>query len=259
MPQPGPRRGACPQARRPARSHRAVPGPDPGCHRPRQPAPAGQRQDRDPGRQGPRQVQGRQTLRAGHQRRPLLVHKRRAAHRPRNRPRRPLRDPHQPRGRRPQPQTWWAPTRGSPGRRTPSATTTWTSRSAPSATARRNGSGPTCSSACSPTTSTGTCVVPSLPCSSPTTTGPRPRRRGPARWRPPNAPPKPNAKARTKRTDDGQPVHSFKTLLADLATVVANRVQPTNPALPAFDVITTPSPPPTAGLRPARGLPPPRS
>jgi hypothetical protein len=31
-------------------------------------------------------------------------------------------------------------------------------------------------------------------------------------------------KARTKRTDNGQPVHSFRTLLADLATLTRNTV-----------------------------------
>jgi hypothetical protein len=31
-------------------------------------------------------------------------------------------------------------------------------------------------------------------------------------------------KARTKRTDDGVPVHSFRTLLADLATIARNVV-----------------------------------
>ena len=32
-------------------------------------------------------------------------------------------------------------------------------------------------------------------------------------------------KAKTKRTDDGQPVHSFRTLLADLATLTRNIVK----------------------------------
>jgi len=32
-------------------------------------------------------------------------------------------------------------------------------------------------------------------------------------------------KARKKRTDDGQPVHSFRTLLADLATLTRNTVR----------------------------------
>jgi len=32
-------------------------------------------------------------------------------------------------------------------------------------------------------------------------------------------------KAKKKRTDDGQPVHSFRTLLADLATLTRNTVR----------------------------------
>ena len=54
--------------------------------------------------------------------------------------------------------------------------------------------------------------------------------------------PKARRKVRTKRTDDGYPVHSFHTLLADLATIVKNRIQPTLPGVEAFDQITRPSP-----------------
>ncbi len=46
-------------------------------------------------------------------------------------------------------------------------------------------------------------------------------------------------KVRTKRTE---PIHSFATLLEDLATIAANRVQPLKTDLPAFTVITTPTP-----------------
>ncbi len=49
------------------------------------------------------------------------------------------------------------------------------------------------------------------------------------------------AKAATKATTSGEPVHSFATLLADLATIAANRIQPAG-GLPAFTVITTPTP-----------------
>jgi hypothetical protein len=49
------------------------------------------------------------------------------------------------------------------------------------------------------------------------------------------------AKARRKRTESGQPVHSLATLLRDLATVAVNRVQPTDPASPSFDVVTRPT------------------
>ncbi len=49
------------------------------------------------------------------------------------------------------------------------------------------------------------------------------------------------AKAATKVTTGGQPVHSFATLLEDLATITANRIQPAG-GLPGFTVITTPTP-----------------
>jgi hypothetical protein len=49
------------------------------------------------------------------------------------------------------------------------------------------------------------------------------------------------AKIAAKTTPDGEPVHSFATLLADLATIAASRVQPA-PGLPAFTIITTPTP-----------------
>ncbi len=49
------------------------------------------------------------------------------------------------------------------------------------------------------------------------------------------------AKAATKSTTDGSPVHSFATLLEDLGTIAANRIQPAG-GLPAFTVITTPTP-----------------
>jgi Transposase DDE domain len=49
------------------------------------------------------------------------------------------------------------------------------------------------------------------------------------------------AKAATKATTDGGPVHSFQTLLDDLATITANRIQPAG-GLPPFTQITTPAP-----------------
>jgi transposase len=49
------------------------------------------------------------------------------------------------------------------------------------------------------------------------------------------------AKAARKRTDDDEPVHSFTSLLADLATICANHIQPTDD-LPAFTKTTTPTP-----------------
>ena len=53
--------------------------------------------------------------------------------------------------------------------------------------------------------------------------------------------PSAQAKAHSKHTQDGSPVHSFQTLLRDLGTIVANRVQPKNASTPAFDIITTPT------------------
>ena len=49
-------------------------------------------------------------------------------------------------------------------------------------------------------------------------------------------------KARTKQTAEGLKVHSFQTLLGDLATIVKNRIQPKGENLPAFDMLTTPTP-----------------
>jgi len=50
-------------------------------------------------------------------------------------------------------------------------------------------------------------------------------------------------KAQTKCTADGAPVHSFQTLLRDLATIARNRVQPKQAQAEAsFDILTTPTP-----------------
>jgi Transposase DDE domain len=49
------------------------------------------------------------------------------------------------------------------------------------------------------------------------------------------------AKAAAKTATDGGPVHSFATLLDDLATITANHIQPAG-GLPTFTVITTPTP-----------------
>jgi Transposase DDE domain len=48
-------------------------------------------------------------------------------------------------------------------------------------------------------------------------------------------------KAARKHTHHGTPAHSFTSLLADLATICANQVQPTDDT-PAFTIITTPTP-----------------
>ena len=49
------------------------------------------------------------------------------------------------------------------------------------------------------------------------------------------------AKAARKRTTDNAPVHSFTSLLADLATLCANQIQPADD-MPAFTMTTTPTP-----------------
>jgi hypothetical protein len=49
------------------------------------------------------------------------------------------------------------------------------------------------------------------------------------------------AKAARKRTTDNTPVHSFTSLLADLATICANQIQPTDD-MPAFTITTSPTP-----------------
>jgi hypothetical protein len=48
-------------------------------------------------------------------------------------------------------------------------------------------------------------------------------------------------KATTKHTDEGAPVHSFHTLLDDLATVARNTLQPNVPGATPFDRLTTPT------------------
>ena len=50
------------------------------------------------------------------------------------------------------------------------------------------------------------------------------------------------AKAAAKHTGSGLPVHSFTSLLADLATICLNQIQPADPALPGFQLVTTPTP-----------------
>jgi transposase len=49
-------------------------------------------------------------------------------------------------------------------------------------------------------------------------------------------------KCRTRRNLQGLPVHSFRTLLADLATISKNRIQSTQPHPVSFDKTTAPTP-----------------
>lgn len=49
-------------------------------------------------------------------------------------------------------------------------------------------------------------------------------------------------KTHTLRAADGSPVHSFQTLLADLATLAKNTLQPKDGSAKPFEMITTPTP-----------------
>lgn len=49
-------------------------------------------------------------------------------------------------------------------------------------------------------------------------------------------------KAARKHTPQGEPIHSFQSLLADLATIVKSTVQPHHLDVPCFDKVTQPTP-----------------
>jgi hypothetical protein len=53
---------------------------------------------------------------------------------------------------------------------------------------------------------------------------------------------KADRKAHSKLTPEGSPVHSFQTLLRDLATLVKNRVQPKDRSARPFEMLTTTTP-----------------
>src|SRR5487761_2361390 len=50
------------------------------------------------------------------------------------------------------------------------------------------------------------------------------------------------SKMTTKKTPDRLPVHSFQSLLADLATIAANKIAPTNTNIEGFTLVTAPTP-----------------
>jgi transposase len=54
--------------------------------------------------------------------------------------------------------------------------------------------------------------------------------------------PRAQRKARTKQTDDGWPVHSFRTMLADLATLTKNQVRSLAAGGVTVEMLATPSP-----------------
>jgi hypothetical protein len=49
------------------------------------------------------------------------------------------------------------------------------------------------------------------------------------------------AKAATKHIPGDIPVHSFSSLLTDLATICLNTIAPADPAMPGFRLVTTPT------------------
>jgi len=49
-------------------------------------------------------------------------------------------------------------------------------------------------------------------------------------------------KVHTNKTAEGYPVHSFKTMLADLGTICLNKIKPTDAGLPTFTIITSATP-----------------
>ena len=55
--------------------------------------------------------------------------------------------------------------------------------------------------------------------------------------------PRADRKAAAKRTEEDDPVHSFQTLLSDLATIAKVRVRPNVPGAGTFEKITEPTPP----------------
>ena len=50
------------------------------------------------------------------------------------------------------------------------------------------------------------------------------------------------AKVASKRNQEGLPVHSFRTLLQDLATLTRNRIVPNSTEAQPFDMLATPTP-----------------
>ena len=67
-------------------------------------------------------------------------------------------------------------------------------------------------------------------------------------------PEKAQAKALRKRTQENWPVQSFQDWLKDLATIVKNTIQPRLKSLPAFEVITRPTPTQQHALAPVYEL-----
>ena len=227
LPQPRAGRRAGAQARRPDRGNREGSRQDPGGDDAR-PQPAPRRgQDRAQSRRRAGTAQGRQALPADHHRGNARLRRattRRSPARrrstasmscaPRCRPR--LLDAAQ----------RSSPTRASPTSSAPSARSSRsTSTSAPSTIGWPAGCGRTSFSACSPITSIWHMrrkLAPMLfedhdrPAAAASRASPVAHAQ---------VSPAARAKARARKTDDGEPVHSFRTLLADLATLTRNTVR----------------------------------
>ena len=208
------------------------------------PASQGPGQDRPAHRQGHRQTQDGQAHRPRDRRRRLHLPPQPAAHRRRGRARRHLRHPHQPARDGPRrPRHSARLQEPEPGRARPSAASrTVDLKVRPRLSLPpRAVCAPTSSCACSPIMSSGTCAARSRPCCSTTRTRPVPRPRAPRSWPRPPLRPRPVARRPTKRTLQGAPVHSFQTLLDDLATIAKNRIQPKLTGAAPFEVITRPT------------------
>jgi len=111
-----------------------------------------------------------------------------------------------------------------------------------SGTPPRVGSGRTCSCGCCRTTSAATARLAALlfiDDDKPASRAARPSPVAPVT--PAARSQRALAKAATKQTPAAQPVHSFATLLADLGTICLNTVAPTDPALPCFRLVITPT------------------
>ena len=54
--------------------------------------------------------------------------------------------------------------------------------------------------------------------------------------------PQAKRKAASKRTSSGGDVHDFRGLLAQLGTLAMNRIEPSGPGKPGFDVLASPTP-----------------
>ncbi len=135
------------------------------------------------------------------------------------------------------PPRWSRPTRTSSSSRPTSEASrpsTWTC--GPSTTAPRPGSAPTCSSACSPPTWSGTCAGRGRRSASPTKRHPD----APTPSPPPAAPAPPSTKISRQHHHDGQPIHSSPP---------SSTNWPPSPA--------TPSSSPAAPASPNSPLPPP--